>query len=191
MIISSAEKFVWISMPRCCTHTLMVELHRRFNGQFFYDNRMVGRHRGVHRNKIPPGYEDYFHWTCCRNPYTRAISMFWYLLKHPRRKLNLATFEEYCEHIAERASEDRTGPLWPMWQQVGGARIDQVVRFEHFADDLGKLPFWQGTTQLYRRAPSKPDKPPAELLTPKCVKLIQEWGARDFEMFGYPMEPPL
>ena len=178
-------------MPRCCTHTLAAVLQCDYAGTRLWGEPHGDLRLGAHRNVIPPECEKWFRWTCCRNPYTRAASMYWYLLKIPGRRLHLETFEDFCECVAGRVAEPRRGPLWPMWQQANPAHFHAVVRFEHLMDDLRKLPFWNGPQNMRRLGASEPDKPLKDILTAKCVGFIRRWAGPDFEMFGYDLEPPV
>lgn len=185
MILLKNDHAVFISMPRSATHTIHRVLREQYGGQ---QRRPP---RDFHPNDVPREYGHWFLWTVVRNPYTRAASMYWYLLKHPRRRLKVDTFEEFCQLIRTRAADCRHGPLWPMWQQVGHLPLSAAVRFESLMADLHKLPFWRGPEQLSVAGASHPDRPLAEILTPRCVDLIRQWAGPDFEQFGYdPAEVP-
>jgi len=183
-------------MPRCGTHTLLRVLSQRYQGRQIVAEWRAGV-RDIHANVVPSEYEDYFRWTCCRNPYTRVASAFWYL-RNRRKSMPkhrdwpcLWDFEAFCHCIVDRLNQPRRGPLWPMWQQLGDQRIDRIIRVEHFLDDYMTLPFWRGEMTLPRLGKSKPKKPLKGILTPQCVDLIQQWAGPDFGRFGYSKTPPI
>jgi len=182
MYINEDLGFLFISMPRCATQMLHPLLHEHYRGEQITKG-------GCHTNWVPEGANDLFTWTVSRHPYQRAVSMYWYLLKHPFRKLVLTTFDAFCDCILLRVADGRHGPCFPMWQQIQGIRIDRVVRFGHLHEDLKTLPFWTGPKVLLSgAAASKPDRPAEELLTPRNVEKLKRWAGPDFEMFGYSTE---
>src|SRR3972149_1265346 len=69
MRISTRYEFVYISTPKAGTHTIYNVLAEHFAEGL--------RGQGCHENQIPKEFKDYFRWTVSRNPYTRAVSLWW------------------------------------------------------------------------------------------------------------------
>lgn len=68
MIISHSHRFTFISTMKCATNSLTHLLLTK------YDGTMPGELHDRRRELIPPGH---FTFSVCRNPYTRAISVWW------------------------------------------------------------------------------------------------------------------
>ena len=69
MRVSTRHKFVYISTPKACTHTVY-EILRKHYSQGLLE-------LAFHSTVIPDKYRDYFRWTIVRNPYSRAVSLWW------------------------------------------------------------------------------------------------------------------
>ena len=69
MIISDKYKFIYVSMPKCGTHTFYSVIKE------FYEGRRYGKFHHID----PPefNYRDYFIFTSCRNPYDRLVGAWW------------------------------------------------------------------------------------------------------------------
>ncbi len=146
MIISQRHRFAFISTMKCATNSLTHALLTR------YDGRMPG---GLHERRmdwVPPGW---FTFSVCRNPYTRAVSLWWSTCM--RHDLDRYGFRKAC------ADPDR---LEGFMQWVLGlaslphdllltqsewhrhTRIDRFLRVEHLEAEFASLPFVQAGEKL-------------------------------------------
>lgn len=139
MIISQRHRFAFISTMKCATNSLTHALLTRYQGA------MPGDLHERRMDWVPPGY---FTFSVCRNPYTRAVSLWWSTCM--RHDLDRYGFRKTC------ADPDR---LEGFMQWVLGlasvphdllltqsewhrhTRIDRFLRVEHLEAEFAALPF--------------------------------------------------
>ena len=190
MIVSDRYQFVFVSTPKCCTNTMYEVLPKHFKGA-----RILP---GFHRTAVPPRYRQYFTWTIIRNPYARAVSI-WYSTtvratggsaqRYGYEAIGSTSFERFLEWLLTRPGELAQRSLdVPQAVWLVPCRIDRHLRLESLADELRSLPFWRSDIDVPIRNPSDGCKPWPEYITRRARDLILEWANIDFEAFGYPRE---
>jgi len=203
MRASMEHRFVFISMTKVCTHTIYAIMDKHF----------PYRAIAFHGNEIPPEIQDFYRWTCCRNPYTRAVSLWWSACRlHPPDIYGFRAgcgasddFEQFIEWLSHTTADERR-PV-PLWQNQSEwiapcDPIHTVVHVENLEEELKKLYFWNpiievphlNTTQDKIVAQSVEEGRQIhrhhwrELYTPKAKEAVLRWAGCDFDRFGYDRE---
>lgn len=141
MIVSHSHRFVFISTMKCATNSLTQALVERYQGV------MPG---GLHERRmdwVPPGY---FTFSVCRNPYTRAISLWWSTCM--RNDLDRYGFRKACadpdslEGFMQWMTSLADVPhdlLLTQSQWHRHTRIERFLKIENLAVEFAALPFVQ------------------------------------------------
>jgi len=133
MIYSHTHKFIYVSIPKCGTHTF----YHVF--QEYYNAERWGR---FHELDLPDfDTSDYYIFTSCRNPYDRLVSAWWTTCVVNKRftcgSLGFVDFVPWVfEHNPEYAA------ISPQYTYVSNFKLDGVIRLERAWDDFSKLPFF-------------------------------------------------
>ena len=197
MMISDRHKFVFISTPKCATHT-MYEFLQRYGAQ-----RREGAFHHVH---VPKRYADYCLWTVVRNPYARAVSIWWYLLHtdtpmgQGRRLLwqNMIggdSLEEFLRWLTTQPLPMRRAnlALIPQHGWLRDVGLTAVLHLERLREELLVLPFVSETDLAdlphidsdNRHLSQAAYGDWREHMTDELAELVREWAGGDFARFGY------
>ena len=189
---SSSPPFVFASVTKCATMTMFPVLEEHYGG-FRHGDK-------PHHRFIQPWCRDYFTFSVCRNPYDRAVSLWWSTTQRlndddtqsDRYKFRLRCpgCDDFATFIQWLASARHTTSLELVTTQAGwlaGLRIDQYLRFEHLDADFKTLPFYNGTPEVLPQinATIHDRKPWQEYMTPESVAVIDDYYGCDFDKFGY------
>lgn len=181
---------VFISCAKCATHSIYRTMENCGGEKF------LGNPRRFHNIKIPKFALDYERIGACRNPYSRAVSIWWFFVDHEKNKRhgieirqwlgNDQSLEKMCRWLLGRHSHT-PGRLWSsMTNRYDGLNISRFLRVEHLGEDFAKLPM--AKKHIARNFPHMLRSRPGnwrEHMTPKVINLINRWAAPDFENFGY------
>jgi len=139
--------------------------------------------------------QGYTSFAVVRNPFTRAISGYKWLLKDLKTE---GTFEEFLTQSGAfsegRLSEaphyvaDHFLTQSDFIAQAGRIRVDHVLRFEHLKQDFGRLAHskgWDAHLDNHFKKNRQKRWELARLMTPKIQALIVERYREDFELFDY------
>ena len=198
MILNRKDRWVFVSTPKCATHT-MYEILPAFGGERFGS--------GWHLREISIiNSRDFFSFTVCRNPYARAVSLWWTTCRpdldslwdhYKFRKLvpDYTDFESfmkwlvglghisYGQHLAAKLSQTA-------WQR--GMKLNCYLQLENLVEEFNALPFVkEAEAEIITLNEShylKQDY--LEYLTPNAIELVQKWAFADFKRFGYSMKVP-
>ena len=147
---------------------------------------VIGQRHG-HRPRI---FKDGAHvFTCVRNPYDRAASMFYFL------RDMAPNFKEIFMDDGETVSTfwvDKVPEMKPMrfmrpqvkWMQEVD-RIDEVLRYETLQEDWPAFAAKNGFAELPHLNKSARPAPWQDEMTPELINIINERFADDFEQLGY------
>ena len=149
--------------------------------------KAIGQVPGHRRNAAP----SLFVFSCVRNPYDRAVSLYYFLRdKSPEYK---AQFMEDGETVnsfwTEKASHIRpitfTQPQTAWLQDI--ERIDKLIRFETLVEDWTKMQQAFNLPELEHKNAntSRPATPWQDELTDESIAIIGELYADDFERLNY------
>ena len=202
MRINTEHEFVFVSTPKAGTHTIYEMLNKHYARGL--------REYGFHANQIPEEYKHYFRWTVCRNPYTRAVSLWWSgcRLHSPDRYGfrrgcgTVSDFGVFIEWLSRTPQKQRNRePL--MKSQTEWMKIAQPIKALHLEtlqEEITNLPFWKPGIQLSKLNTTTQkikDQEKEEGRKIECPhwkelcenKRVQEavirWAGEDFEKFGY------
>lgn len=161
------------------------------------------RHGKWHQRKAPPRARGYRWIGAVRNPYSRAVSLWRYLLfPSPERKLQTAGvrraigsdhgFPRFCLWLVRQGR--RPGPALFCSQErwYRGKPIKKWLRTESLEDDFCRLafssPIGRAAGQIaFHRLNTTEHKPWREVIDdhPDAIPLVNEWAGNDFEVFNY------
>jgi len=186
--ISHKNRFVFVSMPKAGTNTLYDILREH------YEVRHVGRY---HNRKIPPECRKWFTWSIVRNPFQRAISLWWRTVGAPRDQKRYFRFPSYPVGLVDFmyslvAGERRDGGHLRLNQtdRLRGLRVDRVIHLETLGEEFKTLPFYTGQPEKWPHLNISTGLPDEDsILTPEALSLIKKWAGPDFNNFGYSTNP--
>jgi len=200
MRISNTYGFIFISTPKACTHTIYKILETHYSPLRKY---------GFHTTKIPTAFRDLFRWTVCRNPYSRAVSLWWSACHlHPE---DIYGFREKCgssdnflifiEWLASTSKWERSQEPLMMSQSKWLEPVEPVnaVHLENLEGELKGLYFWQDGIELPRlnttdqklldQGVSHKAPPWQSFYSDKrAIEAVHRWAGEDFKRFGYSHE---
>lgn len=177
MIVSQSMRFVFVSTPKCATHTMYEVLHSAlYNGLL-----LPG---GNHNNQVPEQFRSFYIFSIVRNPYSRAVSLWTFTRKRgddvPE---SLADYVRLLIDSPEKAAGPKAGLSQAEWLRP--VPLTRVLWLESLAADFQVLPFYRGPDTLPQRNASD-HRPWQEYMTTEIADLIDEWAGQDFHVFGYP-----
>ncbi|MHA1345007.1 MAG: sulfotransferase family 2 domain-containing protein [Candidatus Heimdallarchaeaceae archaeon] len=198
MRVNKIHKFIFISTPKACTHTIYNILDEHYSFRL--------RKFGFHCNNIPERYKNYFRWTVVRNPFSRAVSIWWSACR-------LAHKDQYKFRVRSGGQYDFTKFIvWLSKQNQNEALVMNqsnwlrsvepynLIHMENLEEELKQLPFWKegikipqlNTTtekiETQSKAEEKVIKRPSlkELYKSKrAIEAVLKWAEEDFDKFEY------
>lgn len=194
MIISIKHRFAFVSTVKGGTNSLYRVLNEHFEG---------ARYGTFHHNDVSDIPPNWFLFTTCRNPYTRAVSV-WYSScmrgedRYGLRQLcpNPDSFEAFAEWAALMQSQlgrltlAQQELLRTQTQHHAGIPFQRILRVEQLEQEFNTLPFVGAnyiqipelnSTQSLR---SNTD----EHLTDRAILAVRRWMQPDFDNYGYSLE---
>jgi len=153
------------------------------------------RQPGEHPNTMPEWAADFFCWSICRNPYSRAVSI-WRMLSadgdpyRVRERIgesvcaDLALFAEWLADHWRDGWLSRFGPLvWPQAKQIGHLQLDAICELELLNETFIDLPFVRSPVSLPRLGATTGGW--LHLATSRVAAAVERWAADDFTQLGY------
>lgn len=194
------DEWLFISTMKCGTNTLYAALQNvgakwAGGGSFHAIPRMA-------THPIPNAHEEMVrlapvHWTVCRNPYARAVSIWsstcirkenrtrypaWKMVKDaggdPRK------FDDFVYVMLDDPPNVKNPFLWRNQSDWHDLFIhDKVARLEHLEDDVEEII----GERLKLGYENKSEHAPWESYysSPVTESIVATWGAEDFKRFGY------
>jgi hypothetical protein len=201
MIVDHDRQFVFISTPKAGTHTMFALL-----GELYGLQRLPG---GFHRKEVPPEARHYTRFTVVRNPYVRAVSVWWHLLFRDRYRdkwrpiigtLDFRGFLRWLVDSPEPPVNRGDVVLRPQHAWLANARPIQWLRLERLESEFAGLPFVgdEAPRHIPRRLSSGSSADVSDYgdwrsvfacggpaYAAECARLVERWAGKDFELFGY------
>lgn len=172
--------YVFISTPKCATHTMYDVLRKDFGGK---------RLKPYHRREVLEADQNKFRFTIVRNPYSRAVCMWWIMTnskfysepyhKTVRRK-NLL---DYLKWVMIPSNQVRRMKILTWTQSQWHPEKIKFIKLETLQQDFDNLPFVDKKVKLPRHLKRTPEG--LNVLTDEAKVLIREWCAEDFRRFDY------
>ena len=154
---------------------------------------------------------DTFVFASVRDPYSRAISLWWSTCGHSSgdyygwtkhcpdllsmvRWLYYKEWERTDDPKVHKKSPSMRNITYTMSEWIAGVKLDYLIHYETLDADFRKLPFYTGQPEelpiLNRKSNARARGKDEEYLTPEVIEAINEWCCDDFEHFGYKMRRP-
>lgn len=186
MIIGHKHKYVYLATPKTATRSMAGWLISRFGGVV---------HNSDHYQYVPPGCKDYYLFTTVRNPYSRAVSFWWwachvwkkkwlrarvqgdfgnmridsffkFVLANPRRIIDQKAFMSQCAFLTE---------YYP-----------DALKMEELPFCLERLPFAHAAAIRQFPFDNKTSHDSWwKYMHPDVLDLVEKWAEGDFKRFGY------
>ena len=140
--------------------------------------------------------------SCCRNPYDRACSLYWFMLgkykeAEKRRPFSMASgymsLVDFWTTANERENQLTIRLMTPQMDYLrdkpgeGGIsqRINHLLRYETLQQDWPAFAAKHGFAELPHLNKSERPAPWQDEMTPELVAIINERFADDFDYLGY------
>lgn len=185
MVILPEHKAVFVSTPKCATNTMyQVLTGAPFNG--------IRQGPHFHRLDVPPEYESWYTFTVVRNPYARAVSIWWRTVHDTTARRifrdqaphDLAEFVRWLSHNPHDAQSRRLSFSQARCHQ--NMRFDAIIHLENLAAEIHKLPFWPASgATLHHLNVTQNCGNWRRYMTDDVIAAVDEWAPEDCEMYGY------
>jgi len=205
MRVNCKHRFVFVSTRKACTHTIYQILDEHFSKGLVQ--------LGFHRNLIPRKYLGFFRWTMVRNPYSRAVSIWWSGCRcHPEDRYGIRKgcgsgddFKKFALWLPTTSEEQRIYEPLLMNQTEWLKPLEPIttIKVEHMEKELPLLPFWNPKIKIPKLNTTKSKiedqstKEGSHISRPswqemcsdeEIQKAIQQWAGSDFKKFKYSTE---
>lgn len=178
MIISHKHKHIFVTTPKCGSHTGFKLM------QDYFEAPDTGFN---HSRAIPKEYKHYKSFTFVRNPYERFCALYHACIVNDRKPWipkKVKSIYDYAFYLADKKNwGSRPDLTIPQYKWHEKSKLDLHIKIES-AQNLFDL--------LY---PDLNIKMPHELKrthsvwsderTPELTQSVNEWAGKDFELYGY------
>jgi len=203
MIIHKAEQWAYLGPPKTASTAMHFMLQQEpWCGEMPNPDNQ-------HDMLVPDECIDFFVFATIRDPYERAMSLYWHYLRDVRRIRGLMDgqtreqftknplpetefpFRDYMKAVLEnrlRVIDDPGAPFFTFtlsdWLH-DAMPLDAYVHQENLSEELVRLtPFGERKIVVPRKnAPGR--KPWSEFKTEGTIALVDAWAEEDFRRFGY------
>jgi len=191
VIIGRDLRYVFMSTPKAATNSLYAWLTEHYGG-------VHDKHQPFHGTQVPDDCLDFFKWSIVRNPYSRAVSIWWGLTQDPQREqrwvdmvgsepLDFVAFWQWV--LTHHHSRDGA-VCWSQveWQAGFNVRPHVILELEQLEIDLSCLSFVVkcGMKPVPRLNETRSKREPwRAYYTPEALPLVNRWGKVDAEAYGY------
>ena len=181
MFINDDLKFVYVSMTKSGSSSIVALLKDKFGGTSNGNTRMV----------IPPCCENHYSFTVSRNPYARMISWWWSICKADGDRYG------HKKELRDANLSESLPDFLLLWERKGDYSqtkylsvnhdpLDTILKLENIEEDFNNLPFVKEHVDIPKvNAKNHPSW--QGLLNENSRVLINRIYADDFENFNYEM----
>ena len=180
MFINDKQKFVYLSMTKCGSSSIVSLLSDKFGGNSSGNTRMV----------IPPCKGNYYSFTVSRNPYARMVSWWWSICKIDGDRYG------HKKHLQDEGLTESLSDFLILWERKGDYSqskyldvndpLDKLLKLENIEEDFNSLPFVTEHVSIPKRN-AKNHPAWKELLDDSSRDLINRIYENDFKNFNYEM----
>lgn len=195
-------QYVFCSTPKAATHTLFALLQKQFGGKHMCHVLGHAEYGYYHGRHVPQGFEKQFRFTSVRNPYSRAVSIWWCLAnKEPYCNqypavMGGSEFKDFARWIAKHWRENvnnkdlnGTSMLMPQHEWHSVNKYDDILHVENMEAEFNALPFVKEHIEVPDDWSFKKDRKPAwEYYDQETADYIRDWEGRSFNDYGYALE---
>lgn len=177
MFVSTEQKFVYVPFTKVGSSSMFKLLKENYRGVSF---KRTKRH-------IPNQYINFYKFCIVRNPYDRMMSWWNSVETNPREVKHInqmmqqglpITFEGFLKHWKSKTTHTMYYAV-----EINGD-FDKVLRLENIQEDFNSMPFVKKDMVIPQKNSRSYNK---DILTPRCIELINEIYENDFKYFGYEM----
>ncbi len=194
MVISIKHRYAFVSTVKGGTNSLYRMLIDQYSG---------ARYGTFHHNDVSDIPPNWFLFTTCRNPYTRAISI-WYstcmrgkdrygfrqMCPDPDSFVAFAEWAALMQSQLGRLASTQRELLQTQTQHHAGIPFQRILRTEQLEQEFNTLPF---VGSEYRQLPAlnvthSQRSCLEDYLTDRAILAVRRWMEPDFENYGYSFE---
>jgi hypothetical protein len=193
MMVCHDRKFVFVSTPKAATHSMYQTLRSSFNVQLktLEDSRM-------HCNILDPNTESYYKFTVVRNPFSRAVSSWWQIIKNSKQQTNFkdryfdqydSTFQSFTSFLLELETFGQHPRMFDsqhFWHN--GITFDTILKLESIQKDYNCLPFVKGGVVTHNFSLSGERNEWRQYYTQQDYDNVMIAYKDDFDIFGFKYE---
>lgn len=138
MIISHKHKFIFIEPKKTGTTTLRSVLTKKFTDECSALKKH--RHENIQYYSINPEIlEEYYIFSCCRNPWARLVS-FYFWAKDLSPQTRLAKELEFLPWLEKFSVSDQVEPCWEKTCDKDGNQLaSKICRMENLQEDFNEV----------------------------------------------------
>jgi len=196
MIISTDHRIVFMAIPKTGTRSIYACMKEYFGGIVTSD----------HARSVPLGYKHFYLFTVVRNPYHRAVSIWWSTCKRNNDKRHFIskylkednTFLNFCRRIGDIDQGENLVVTHRQAEWLRSNYFDKILRFENLNKEWLDMPFNTkqipldniNSTTAVRKGSLGPGNPVArgpydQYLCNESIDLINKYYSQDFILAGY------
>lgn len=193
MIYSKYKKFVYVAIPKTGTRSVYELCLNQYSCHIYKE----------HWNIIPDEYKNYYAFITVRNPYDRAVSMWYFVINsigstksHIKFKEGVpsGSFVDFMKFLIVERKNNLENPFFrTQAEYLKPNRFDMILEMEKLGNDFNKLPFLHHEEELKHLNKTidvsniidVPRKVNAfNYINQEAIDLINEYYAEDFELLS-------
>ena len=179
--------YLYYPIPKSGSTTVILTLEKYYGGEAFDPGKKIPDRYNM---AMPPGYEDVFKFTVCRNPYERAVSVWWHLVFTLKDRYGyvkqvgprLHNFIFFLKWLKGKHNQ-LNRIAWDAHKYV--RNVDRVIKLCDLHTEFKQLPFYTGEPADVPVLNKSGHDMTSKYLTGEAKRLIYEIYREDFERFGY------
>jgi len=187
MIVSKKHEFIFVAIPKTGTRTIYSILKGQYEGQKVKE----------HHPDVPEKFKDFFKFTIVRNPYERAVSLWWSTCKRDNRRpytdiIGSSEILDFFTWLNKPNQNRGTGSeiLRTQALYLKKTKFDKILYTESLEADFKSIPMFSkvghfpnmNSTQVVQPNNPLARKNWMHYMTPAVIKQIEKYYAEDFEM---------